>query len=114
MAGGQGQQVAVLVVLAQTIGAGLIVPVAVDPLALQVKVKVAEGNLPVFGDGVLNGVYIVVDGLIHAFDPSGHHHVPAHEPGIVDAALIAQLLDELPGFLFREKPAGLYRVNQQL
>ena len=114
VAGGQGQQVAVFVVLTQAVGAGLIVPVPIDPLALQIEVKVAEGNLPVLGNGVLNGVYIVIDGLVHALDSSGHHHVPAHKPGVVDAALIAQLFNQLPGFLFREEAAGLHRVNEQL
>ena len=114
MAGGQGQQVAVFVVLTQAVGAGLIVPVPVDPLALQIEVKIAEGNLPVLSDGVLNGIHIIIDGFVHALDPSGHHHVPAHEPGVVDAALIAQLLNQLPGFLFREEAAGLHRVNEQL
>ena len=45
VAGGVGQQVAVFVVLAQAVGAGLVIPIPVFPGAVQGKVKIPEGDL---------------------------------------------------------------------
>ena len=114
MPGGVSQQVAVFVVLAQAVGAGSVLPLPVLAGAVQAVVEVPEGDLPVFGDGVLNGVHIIVDGLVHAFDPAGNQHVPAHEPGVVDTALAAKLFDELPGLFLREKFTGLDGIDEQL
>ena len=114
MAQGVGEQVAVFVVLTQTVGACLIASVPVFPLAAQIPVKIPEGDLPVLGDGLLNGVHVKVNGLVHAFDPPGNQHVPAHEPCVVDAALAAQFFNQLPGFFLREEPAGPDGVDEQL
>ena len=84
------------------------------PFPIQAVVEIPEGDLPVFGDGVLNGVHIIVDGFVHALDPAADQYVPAHEPGVVDAALAAQLFNQFPGFLFREEAAGLDGVDEQL
>ena len=97
MAGGEGQQIAVFVVLAQAIGAGGIGLVPVHPGAVQPPVKIAEGNLPVLGDGLLNGIHIIVDGFVHAFDPPGDVHIPLHQLCILGAAQGAELFNQRPG-----------------
>ena len=114
MAGGVGQQVAVLVVLTEPVGAGFICFFSVAALAVQTPVEISECDGFVLGNGFLDGIHIVVDGLVHALDPAGHQHIPPHQPGIVDTALVAQLLDQLSGFLFGEESAGLHRIDEQL
>ena len=84
---GPGQQIAVFVVLAKAIGAGFVILIAIVPLAIDAPIEVPELNLLIPSDGFLDGVYIIINGFIHALDPAGNHHVPAHQPGIVDAAL---------------------------
>ena len=78
-----GQQVAVLVVLTQAVGAGGIVLVPVDSGAVQSPVEVAEGDLPALVNGVLDGVYIILDGLVHALHTAGDPQVLPHEPGLI-------------------------------
>ena len=109
----KGQQVTVFVVLTQAVGTGDVFLITVLPLAVQAPVEVPEGDLPVFGNGFLNGVYIIIDGLVHALDASGHHHITAHQTGIVDGTLTAQLLDQFPGLLLRQEPAGLNGIDEQ-
>ena len=114
VAGGEGQKVAVLIVLVEAVGAGGIVPVPVFRLAVQSPVEVAEGDLPVLENGLLDGVHIIVDGLVHVLDPPGHHHIPADLLGLLLAAQTAELIDELQGLLLGEEPAGLHRADEQL
>ena len=58
--GRQGLQVAVFVVLTQAIGTDLIVLFPVASFAVNAPVEVPEGDLPVSGNGLLNGVYIII------------------------------------------------------
>ena len=111
---GPGQQVAKVVVLTQAIGAGGVGFFPVASFALQIPVEIAESDLPVSGDGFLNVVHIIVDTFVHALDPAGNGDVTAHEPGIVDGALITELFDELVGFFLRQVTAGLHCINEQL
>ena len=108
------QKVAVFVVLAKTIGAGLVVLAAVFSFSVNTPVKVPEGNLLILGNGILNPVHIVVDGFVHALDPAGDQHISAHQIGIVHTAFFAELLDQFSGFLLREIAAGLNSINEQL
>ena len=77
VAGGEGQQVAVLVVLVQAVRAGGIVLIPVFRPSVNAPVEVAEGYLPVLENGLLDGVHVIIDGLVHVLDPPGHHHIPA-------------------------------------
>ena len=101
MALGKGQQIAVFIILAQAVGAGGVFLFPVFPFTGDIPVKIAEGNLPVFGNGFLNGIYVVIDAFIHAFDPAGHQHISAQKVCIQGVALVAKLFDQLPGFALR-------------
>ena len=57
---GMGQQITVFVILAKTVGTGLVVPFPVVLLAVDPPVEVAEPNAPVGGNGLLNGIYIII------------------------------------------------------
>ena len=80
---------------------------------MDVVVKVAEGDLPLFVDGVMDGVDVVIDALIHTLHPSGHKDLPLQGLGTIGRGLLLQFVDELVAFLHRDKSAGLYRVHQQ-
>ena len=69
-----GHHVIVLVVPGQGVGADLI-PGALFPehlLLFQVVLEVVELDLPLLGDAVVDGVHVVVDGLVHALDAVHH------------------------------------------
>ena len=114
MPGRMGKQVTILVVLTQSVRAGIIVFLTVFAFAVNTPVEVTEGNRPIHGNGILNGIDVIVDGFVHALDSTGNQHITAHEPCVMDAALIAQLLDQLAGLFLRQKTAGLDSVDQQL
>ena len=100
-----GQKITVFVILTQAIGAGLIVPLPVNPLAVDAPVEVTETDLAVFGNGLLDGVYIIINGFVHAFNPPVDDQIPVHEAGVVAVALTAELVDQLPGFFLGQIPA---------
>ena len=112
--GREGQQIIIFIVLAQTVGAGGVGPVPVFPHAVQTPVEVAEADLPVLGNGLLNGVHRIVDRLIHALDPPGDVYVPLHQLGVLGAAQGAQLFNQGAGLLLCQEAAGLHGVDQQL
>jgi len=89
MTGRKGQQVTVLIILTQTVGACCVFFITVFPTSVQIPVEISEGNLPVLSDGLLDGIHIVVDSLVHAFDPAGNQHVPADQFCFVDTAFSA-------------------------
>ena len=72
---GPGQQIAVIVILAQTVGTGAVFLFPEFPFAAEVPVKIPEGDLTVLGHGFLDGIYIVVDGFVHALDPPGNQNI---------------------------------------
>ena len=80
----------------------------------QVPVKIPEGDLLSRGNGLLNGVYVVIDAFVHVFDPARYRHLPAEEPALVLAAQGAELADQGSGFFLGQKAGGLDRVHQEL
>ena len=88
-------------ILAQSVGTCQVFFVTIFPLAAEIPVEVAEADLLILGNGLLDRIHIIVDGLIHALDPAGDKHRTAHQLGILLIALGAQLFNQLPGFLFR-------------
>ena len=97
---GEGQQVAIFIILAQSVRTCQVFFVSVFPLAAKVPVKITERDLLVLGDGFLNGIHIVVDGLIHTLDPSGDQDGSAHQFGILLVTLGTQLFNQFSGLLF--------------
>ena len=75
---------------------------------------VSELDLLVLGDGLMDGVHVVVDGLVHALDPVLHEQLPLHEGRLVDAHEARQLFDELHGLALRDELAGLDAVDEEL
>lgn len=109
-----GQKIAVFVVLTQAVRTDLIVFFPVVSFAVNAPVEIAEGDLTIFGNGLLNGIDAVINGLVHAFYTAGYHDVALHQLGVMLVALVAQFLDQFPGFFLSQVFAGKHCVNEQL
>ena len=81
--------------------------------AVNIVVEVAEDDLSLLVDGVMDGVDVVIDALIHALHPAGYKDLPLQGLGAIGRGLLLQFVDELMAFLHRDKPTGLHRVHQQ-
>ena len=111
-----GQQVVVLALPDQGEGAHLVeLPLpAVLALPLGGVLEVMEADLPVGGDGPVQLVHVVVDGLVHGLHPACDIDLSAEAPGLVAAGQALQLADESPGLSRRDELGGLDAVHQQL
>ena len=96
MAAGEGKQITVLIILAKTVGTCQVFFFSVLPLTAKIPVKIAECDLAILGDCLLDGIYIIVDGLVHAFNPSGNQHRTAHQLCVLFVALGAKLFNQFP------------------
>ena len=71
-------------------------------------------DLPLLGDAVVDGVHIIIDGLVHALDPVHHKDLPVELLGLVDAGQGLQLVDEGASLFVGDELGGLDTVHQQL
>ena len=112
----KGHKIIVLIVPCQGVGAESI-PCAVAakaPLLAHGVFKVVKAELPVCGDGAVDGVDIIVDGFVHGLDPVGHMDLAVEKLRLVYAGQCLQLADKLHGLALGNEFGGLNAVHQQL
>ena len=111
----EGDQIVVFIVPHQAPGTDLI-PGAIAPeflLFTDCPLKILEADLPVGINCFMQHINIIVDALIHGFDPVGYQYLTVKMLGLVNAHHGFQLLNQLTGFLFRDEFRGLYRIDEQ-
>ena len=111
---GVRDEIVIFLLPAKRVWTGVVIARAVAPGKIDVKVKIAEADAAVARDGLVQQIDGVIDALVHRLDPARDDHLPSETPGLVDACERFELGDQLHGFLFRQKPARLHRVDQQL
>ena len=79
-----------------------------------IPLKILETDLPVFRDGIVNGVHGIIDAFVHGLDPAGYIHLPLQLLGVIFTDQLFQLPDQGIRFLLRNKPGGLDGVHQEL
>ena len=101
----KGNQVVVLIVPHQTPGTDLVPGAVAAELLLFADgpLKVLKTDLTVGVDCLVQHIDVVVDALIHGLDPVGDQHLAMKMLGFMDAHHGLQLLDQFPGFLFRDE-----------
>ena len=85
-----------------------------DLLPVRPVAEVAEGDLPLLGDGGVDGVHVEVDALVGGLGPAPDIDRALELLCQVAAGELLQLVDELFTFVPGDEPGGLDRVHQQL
>ena len=111
---GMRDEIVILIVPAQGIGAGSIESVAVMAFAVNAPVEIPERDLHVACDRVMDAVYVVVNALVHRFDAAGDRDLPPEAARIVTACQLFQLRDQLHRLPLREEARGLHRIDKKL
>ena len=107
-------QIVILIVPAQGVGAGSVGAVAVMALTVNAPVKVAEGDLGIVRNGVVDAIHVIVDALVHGLDAAGDCDLTAEAARVMTAGEGLQLGDQLHGLALCQKARGLHRVHQKL
>ena len=112
----EGNQIIVLIIPGHCEGTDdierTILPVM--PRLLNSVLEVLELDLLVLRNPTLNGINVVVDGLVHRLDPVFYIDLTVEELRFVDAGQRFNLLNQRCGLLVGDEFGGLNAIDQQL
>ena len=111
---GVGDEVVVFIVPDEGVGAGKIVARALVLAAVHAPVEVAEANLKVPGDGLVDAVDGIVDAFVHRFDAVADGQLPLELRGLIFAAKRRKLFNERHRLALGQKLARLHCAGEQL
>ena len=101
----KGDQIIIFAVPCEGVGArhipGAVPPVM--PVFVHVQLKVAESDLLPLGDPAMYLIYIIIDALVHGFDPACHIDLPLQAARLMDAAQPLDLSDQGGGFFMGDE-----------
>ena len=111
---GVGDEVVVFVVPDEGVGAGKIVARALVLAAVHAPVKVAEADLKVPGDGLVDAVDGIVDAFVHRLDAVADGQLPLELRGLILAAKRRKLFNERHRLALGQELARLHCAGEQL